>query len=256
MYVFVKENQIHISNQRQQQTARPSVQSTTISDGNGGSNDELIDENYSTTDPNIKDYFQTSGKTILDVLKTSFFSCFYWITLAVLFMTANNRQNLFGLGYIVGCFVFLWNGNDFYLKSRKKVFKNWNYLIWYTWFVILLKTILSLVGCEHAESLFGNYCAIAKLFGIDCTSKLVCSDKSKFIIEEKDLSEIRQSCLNSTSYSNSLFWDGVCLFFLIIQKRIFSSYYFNYLVVEIKAQQRLASRGAELIHEIQVKNIV
>lgn len=53
----------------------------------------------------------------------------------------------------------------------------------------------------------------------------------------------------------SLFWDGMCFAFLIIQRRIFSSYYFFHLIKEIKAQQVLASRGAELIHEIQAKEV-
>lgn len=46
-------------------------------------------------------------------------------------------------------------------------------------------------------------------------------------------------------------WDAICFTFLIVQKRIFGSYYFSYLVKEIKAQQVLASKGAELINEIQ-----
>lgn len=240
MYVFNKENQIS-----QPTGSRASFQLET---GNGGSNDELDDENYSMTDPNIDDYFKTSNKTILDIFKTTFFSCFYWITLAVLFMTANNRQNLFGLGYIVGCFVFLWNGNDFYLKNRRKLFRNWNYLIWYTWIVIVLKTVLALIGCEHAEVLFKDFCALVRLFGIDCASKLVCSANSPNIVEQKTIES--KNCEHN--YGNTLAWDAICLLFLVIQKRIFGSYYFNYLVIEVKAQQRLASRGAELIHEIQV----
>lgn len=47
----------------------------------------------------------------------------------------------------------------------------------------------------------------------------------------------------------------MCFAFLIIQRRIFSSYYFFHLIKEIKAQQVLASRGAELIHEIQAKEV-
>ena len=255
MFVFAKENRI---SRQQSQTAASTSNRLSIqldSAGNGGSNDELKDENYSTLDPEINDYFKTSNKTVLDVFKTSFFSCFYWVTLAVLFLTANNRQNLFGLGYIVGCFVFLWNGNDFYLKNRKKIFKNWNYLIWYTWLVIILKTVLALVGCQFSTLIFSAdnvTCPLARLFGIDCTEKLSLCDGSDFIICTEDVSKIAKQCLKTTYYGNSLFYDAICLLFLIIQKRIFGSYYFNYLVIEVKAQQRLASRGAELIHEIQV----
>lgn len=52
-----------------------------------------------------------------------------------------------------------------------------------------------------------------------------------------------------------LLWDGICFTFLLIQKRIFCSHYFKYLIREIKAQQFLASRGAELIHEIQAQEV-
>lgn len=50
-------------------------------------------------------------------------------------------------------------------------------------------------------------------------------------------------------------WDTICFAFLLIQKRIFGSSYFSYLVNEIKAQHILASRGVELINEIQVKEV-
>lgn len=52
-----------------------------------------------------------------------------------------------------------------------------------------------------------------------------------------------------------LLWDGISFTFLLIQKRIFCSHYFKHLVREIKAQHFLASRGAELIHEIQAKEV-
>ncbi|KAM7311184.1 piezo-type mechanosensitive ion channel component-like [Ixodes scapularis] len=52
-----------------------------------------------------------------------------------------------------------------------------------------------------------------------------------------------------------LLWDGICLTFLLVQKRLFTSYYFHHLIIEILAQQQLASRGAELINEMQVKGV-
>ena len=63
-----------------------------------------------------------------------------------------------------------------------------------------------------------------------------------------------QFCQTSL-YSISMTWDTICFAFLIIQKRIFGSYYFSYLVKEIKAQHILASRGVELINEIQMKEV-
>lgn len=50
-------------------------------------------------------------------------------------------------------------------------------------------------------------------------------------------------------------WDGLCLSFLLIQKRLFKSYYFFHIVDETKAMSILASRGAELLEELHQKRI-
>lgn len=53
-----------------------------------------------------------------------------------------------------------------------------------------------------------------------------------------------------------MFWDGLCFAFLILQKRLFRSYYFFHIVDETKAMSILASRGAELLEELHQKRIV
>lgn len=50
-------------------------------------------------------------------------------------------------------------------------------------------------------------------------------------------------------------WDGLCFGFLLIQKRLFKSYYFFHIVDETKAMSILASRGGELLEELHQKRI-
>lgn len=50
-------------------------------------------------------------------------------------------------------------------------------------------------------------------------------------------------------------WDGLCFCFLLLQKRLFKSYYFFHIVDETKAMSILASRGAELLEDIHQKRI-
>lgn len=50
-------------------------------------------------------------------------------------------------------------------------------------------------------------------------------------------------------------WDGLCFGFLLLQKRLFKSYYFFHIVDETKAMSILASRGAELLEELHQKRI-
>lgn len=51
-------------------------------------------------------------------------------------------------------------------------------------------------------------------------------------------------------------WDGLCFGFLLMQKRLFKSYYFFHIVDETKAMSVLASRGAELLEELHEKRII
>ena len=44
--------------------------------------------------------------------------------------------------------------------------------------------------------------------------------------------------------------DGFCLIFLLLQKRIFSCYYWEHIVAELRSQAKLASQGAVLFNNI------
>lgn len=228
-----------------------------VRDPGGGSNAEtyyeMPDQKFLKLQREEAPDFFTFGKTILDHIKSYFFSCFYWITLAVVFLTATGRTNLFGLGYILGCFFFLWNGSEFYLKPIRTIIKTWKLMIAYCAVVIFLKAVLHVIGCVFSDELLNsNICWVSKLLGISCASKVCWTSADKRTIVDGPL--LKQTC--ETNTSPGILWDGICFLFLLIQKRIFGSYYFTYLVKDIKAQQVLASRGAELIHEIQAKEVM
>lgn len=53
----------------------------------------------------------------------------------------------------------------------------------------------------------------------------------------------------------SLFMDGFCMIFLLLQKRIFGSYYWEHIVAELVSQAKLASQGAKLFNDILQERI-
>lgn len=55
-------------------------------------------------------------RNYLDILKRFLFIIFFWATLAIVFLTGTSRVNLLSLGYIIGSFIFLWQGTDFYVS--------------------------------------------------------------------------------------------------------------------------------------------
>ncbi|KAK0083674.1 hypothetical protein PV325_008424 [Microctonus aethiopoides] len=180
----------------------------------------------------------------LDIVKRGTMMSFLWITLSIMFLAGTKRTNLFSLGYLIGAFIFLWQGGDFYLRPPKVIIKWWNLLIGYNVIVIVLKAFLQGIGCVLIEQLEESACWLIQLLGISCLQ-----DAPKSIIPVDPL-----TCYVSRE-DVGMVWDGLCFACLIIQKRLFKSYYFFHIVNETKAMSVLASRGAELMENIHRKRI-
>ncbi|XP_034951283.1 piezo-type mechanosensitive ion channel component isoform X2 [Chelonus insularis] len=180
----------------------------------------------------------------LDVVKRgSMMSCM-WITLSMMFLAGTNRTNLFSLGYLIGSFIFLWQGSDFYLRPVRVILRWWNYLIGYNVSVIFCKTILQGLGCVYIEELEAKACWLIQLLGVACLKKV---DNSILNYGPNHCEVSREDI--------GMVWDGICFAFLIIQKRLFKSYYFFHIVDETKAMSILASRGAELLEDLHRNRI-
>ncbi|XP_050488618.1 piezo-type mechanosensitive ion channel component isoform X5 [Bombus huntii] len=182
----------------------------------------------------------------LDIIKRGVLISLMWVTLSIMFLAGTERTNLFSLGYLIGAFVFLWQGSDFYLRPVKTILKWWNLLIGYNVVVIFSKALLQGVGCVLIEQLQVLACPLIQLFGITCLRKFR-SSVSDIVLEKLDC-EVPQEDIG-------MVWDGLCFGFLLLQKRLFKSYYFFHIVDETKAMSILASRGAELLEELHQKRI-
>jgi len=116
----------------------------------GGSNKSVlsdIDQLGTVPFDNPTHDFIDKIRNYLDILKRFVFVIFFWATLAIVFLTGTSRVNLLSLGYIIGSFIFLWQGTDFYLRPIYTIMKWWNYLIAYNVSVVAIKTMIQLVGC-------------------------------------------------------------------------------------------------------------
>jgi hypothetical protein len=89
-------------------------------------------------------------------------------------------------------------------------------------------------------------CWSIQLLGIACLKKFEISDEQ---FKSSSTCEVDREDIG-------MVWDGLCFGFLIIQKRLFRSYYFFHIVDETKAMSILASRGAELLEELHQKRIL
>ncbi|XP_070500560.1 piezo-type mechanosensitive ion channel component isoform X4 [Chironomus tepperi] len=189
-------------------------------------------------------------RNYLDILKRFIFIIFFWATLAIVFLTGTSRVNLLSLGYIIGSFIFLWQGTDFYLRPIYVILRWWNYLIAYNVSVVAIKTLIQLVGCLVLRlSLTDSGCTFIQLFGVTCICRTKYSSG-----DSQDDPQLPDNCKVPLE-DGGLFWDGVCFAFLILQRRMFSSHYFCHVINEAKASLILASRGNELIEELRKKEM-
>ncbi|KYO35306.1 hypothetical protein Y1Q_0007900 [Alligator mississippiensis] len=181
-------------------------------------------------------------RSYLDMYKVIIFSYLFWFVLTIIFITGTTRISIFCMGYLVACFYFLLFGGDLLLKPIRSILRYWDWLIAYNVFVITMKNILSIGACGYIHSLINNSCWLIQAFSLACTVK-------GYKMPEDD------SKCKLPSGEAGIIWDSICFAFLLLQRRVFMSYYFLHVVADIKASQILASRGAELFQATIVKAV-
>nr|XP_049608911.1 piezo-type mechanosensitive ion channel component 2 isoform X1 [Syngnathus scovelli] len=181
-------------------------------------------------------------RSYLDMVKVFVFSYFFWLVLCLIFITGTTRINIFCMGYLVACFYFMLFGSSVLMQPVKYILRFWDWLIGYTCFVIAMKNLLSLGSCAYLGSLLKNGCWLIQAFSMFCTIK------GYDVPEPDDECELPEG-------EAGIVWDAICFTVLLAQRRVFLSYYFLYVVADLKSAKILASRGAELF-EAKVKKQV
>nr|XP_015223476.1 PREDICTED: piezo-type mechanosensitive ion channel component 1 isoform X1 [Lepisosteus oculatus] len=181
----------------------------------------------------------------LDMVKVAVFRHMFWLVLAVVFITGATRISMFGLGYLMACFYFLLCGTELLLKSTKTRLVLWDCLIMYNVAVIISKNMLSLLSCVFVEQMQTRFCWVIQLFSLVCTVKGYYDPKDQ---------QYEQECVLPVEEAG-IIWDSICFFFLLLQRRVFLSYYFLHIAADQQASARQASRGFELFKASIVKSM-
>ncbi|KAI4904294.1 hypothetical protein NFI96_010885 [Prochilodus magdalenae] len=183
-------------------------------------------------------------RSYLDMLKVIMFSYLFWFVLTIIFITGTTRISVFCMGYLVACFYFLLFGGELLLKPIKSILHYWDFLIAYNVFVITMKNILSIAACGYIKALVANHCWLIQLFSLACTIKGYSRPEQ----------QANKQC-ELPSDEAGIIWDSICFASLLLQRRVFMSYYFLHVVADIRSSQVLASRGAELFQATIVKAV-
>ncbi|XP_051556560.1 piezo-type mechanosensitive ion channel component 2 isoform X2 [Myxocyprinus asiaticus] len=184
-------------------------------------------------------------RSYLDMLKVIMFSYLFWFVLTIIFITGTTRISIFCMGYLVACFYFLLFGGSLLLKPIKEILRYWDFLIAYNVFVITMKNVFAILACGYFKSLMKNNCWLIQLLNLACTIK-------GYDVKPEAGTSAQCDPLQDKA---GIIWDSICFTFLLLQRRVFMSYYFLHVVADIRAGQILASRGAELFQASIVKAV-
>ncbi|XP_023646511.2 piezo-type mechanosensitive ion channel component 1 isoform X1 [Paramormyrops kingsleyae] len=179
----------------------------------------------------------------LDMAKVLVFRHMFWFVLAVVFVTGATRISIFGLGYLLACFYFLLFGTQLLIKPARTRLVLWDCLIMYNVAVIMSKNVLSILACVFVEHLQESFCWVIQLFSLVCTVKGYDFNAAS-----------NQECVLPVEEAG-IIWDSICFFFLLLQRRVFLSFYFLHVTADLQASALQASKGFELFRASIVKNM-
>lgn len=144
----------------------------------GGSNASVLEDiNQMNAIPAPQSHdFITFIQSWLDIFKCGTFLGSYWVSLAIMFLAGTNRVSIFSIGYLVGSFIFLWQGTEFYLQPIYTVVRWWKHLIRWNLFVIAVKVILQVPSCMMVDRL-QNYDWLRQMLSMGCLQKNEITEK-------------------------------------------------------------------------------
>ncbi|XP_038593080.1 piezo-type mechanosensitive ion channel component 1 isoform X4 [Micropterus salmoides] len=183
-------------------------------------------------------------RSYLDMAKVLVFRHLFWFVLSVVFITGATRISVFGLGYLLACFFFLLFGTQLLVKPSRTRLALWDCLIIYNVAVIISKNMLSILACVFVFEMQNGFCWVIQLFSLVCTVKGYYDPK---VVSGKTCSLPVEEA--------GIIWDSICFLFLLLQRRVFLSFYFLHVTAELQASAKQASRGFELFRASIVKNI-
>ncbi|VIO95277.1 Uncharacterized protein BM_BM11405 [Brugia malayi] len=172
------------------------------------------------------DFISTKGN-LLAYIHTAVFLYSHWVSMIIILICSINDGTILSFGYIIAVFLFMWKGISLYAcHSFKSVLIYWNCLVYYNIFLIAVKILYLDAFCKFG---FAFPCWLERVIGLRCVSN-ECPGYYK---------------------KTSLIYDVICFVILIYQMRVFNSWYFQFVIMDYRADSILGSRGGQLLLELK-----
>uniref|UniRef100_A0A915PYM3 Piezo-type mechanosensitive ion channel component n=1 Tax=Setaria digitata TaxID=48799 RepID=A0A915PYM3_9BILA len=191
----------------------------------------------------------------VDFLKIIVFMYGHWITIVMVLVAGLGGVSLFALGYIILAFWILWEGASLYvMPDYRKTLARWNLLLYYTVFVMFCKVALQVFACTFIHVLIdADLCCIRQLFSIVCVNMIPGKANNYYLPIEQQ--KFDKECTVQKS-ETQIGFDTLAFGLLILQLRVFNSWYFQHCVVEYRSEAVLMNRGAVLQDQLIEREMI
>ena len=224
-----------------------------------GNNDECLSEEHDENSALIpaedgqgkriiysKSNFITDEKDTLNVIKKVIFSHGIWATYAVVCLTGMQDVDVFGFIFFGLGFYLLWVGQDIALRPRKNAVYRMNVILTYTTVTCILRVLFQLVPFYCYTEFFtdGGHADFLRFLNMFDITML-----NKYYGIPSSLDQTKQ-CPYTRLKSDLIEWETVCVLFLLLQRRIFVSHYYDFVMQDAKESRALAVEGGKLIQKM------
>ncbi|OZC09943.1 hypothetical protein X798_03049 [Onchocerca flexuosa] len=199
--------------------------------------------------------FIAEQQSYVDFLKIIVFMYGHWITIIMVLVAGLGGVSLFALGYIILAFWILWQGTSLYvMPDYRKALRRWNLLLYYTVFVMFCKILLQIFACTFVHVLIEtDLCCIRQLFSIVCVNIIPGRINNYYLSSEQQ--EFDRECAVQKS-ETQIGFDTFAFGLLLLQLRIFNSWYFQHCMVEYRSEAVLMNRGAVLQDQLIEREMI
>ena len=188
----------------------------------------------------------------MNVLKKIIFMHGRWVTYLSLGLRGLRCLDLLELLYIGSAIHLLWMGQEIARKPRKRIVRTINAILIYVSISMVIRISLQINGffCNSAElqNDWTKLDYVINTFDIKILSKY-----NLFPVSSENIS---QYCANLFFDSSGvLTWEMVCVIILTIQKRIFISHYYDFVMEETATTMEMSKQGGILIQKFNKADI-
>ena len=194
---------------------------------------------YSTTN------FLTEQKHPMNVLKKVLFMHGIWFTYFFVCFCGLQTYDILGAPFIGFSVYLLWLGQDVALKTRPNTYKFVNRVLLFVVLVASFRVMMQVGGfyCTDFPSL-----ATLESF-IEILDMRVLSKYDLYITGSN------LKCDGLFDYSCIISWESTCIMILLIQRRIFISHYYDFVIEESIVFRDLSKAGGKLIEKFNKQDI-